>query len=199
MNFETFVNRKIKGTLTRLFGIQFNYTSETSKVRKWVLPFCEGKGCDIGFGGDKIKKIDCHGIDYPQPYAHAGKDKVDIPCDVINDEIPVADNTYDYVYSSHLIEDVPNTAMVLRKFIRILKSGGNLILVFPDQPKYEAICKRIGQPMNPYHVHADMGYDFMLQQLNSLSDIKYKVLFSSNCEIDYNVVMVLQIQKIMHS
>ena len=130
MNFETFVNRKIKGTLTRLFGIQFNYTSETSKVRKWVLPYCEGKGCDIGFGGDKIKKTDCDGIDYPQPYAHAGKDKVDIPCDVINDEIPVADNTYDYVYSSHLIEDVPNTAMVLRKFIRILKSGGNLILVF---------------------------------------------------------------------
>ncbi|WP_298298083.1 methyltransferase domain-containing protein [Hydrotalea sp.] len=196
MNFETFVNRKIKGTLTRWFGIQFQYPSETAKVRQWILPYCVGKGCDIGFGGDKVKKTDCDGIDYPQPYAHAGKDKVDIPCDVINDEIPVADHTYDYVYSSHLIEDVPDTVQVLRKFIRILKNGGTLILVFPNQEKYEVICNRIGQPLNPYHVHKDMSFDFMMQQLNSIPNIQPTLLFSSNCEIDYNVVMVLQIQKL---
>ncbi|RWZ90731.1 MAG: hypothetical protein EO766_00795 [Hydrotalea sp. AMD] len=56
MNFQTFVNRKIKGTLSRWFGIQFQYPSETAKVRNWVLPYCVGKGCDIGFGGDKVKK-----------------------------------------------------------------------------------------------------------------------------------------------
>lgn len=196
MNFEIFINRKIKGTLTKWFGIQFQHPSETAKVRKWVLPYCIGKGCDIGFGGDKVKKIDCDGIDYPQPYAHAGKDKVDIPCDVISGDIPVPDNTYDYVYSSHLIEDVPDTAQVLQKFIRILKSGGNLILVFPNQEKYEAICNKIGQPLNPYHVHKEMGLEFMQQQLKRIPNIQSKLLFSSNCEIDYNVVMVLQIKKI---
>ena len=55
MNFESFVNRKIKGTLNKWFGIEFTYRSETSKVRKIVLPYCIGKGCDIGFGGDKVK------------------------------------------------------------------------------------------------------------------------------------------------
>jgi SAM-dependent methyltransferase len=187
--------RKIKGTLSRWFGIRFQHPSETSKVRKWVLPYCIGKGCDIGFGGDKVLKSNCDGIDFPQPYAYAGKDKVDIACDVIKDSIPVPDNTYDYVYTSHLIEDFADTSDALNKFIRILKNGGNLILVFPDQPAYEIYCKDIGIEMNPYHVHADMGYVYMKKQLDLLEGIRYQELFASNCDIDYNVVMVLKINK----
>jgi ubiquinone/menaquinone biosynthesis C-methylase UbiE len=99
------------------------------------------------------------------------------------------------VYTSHLIEDFTDTGDALRKFIRILKSGGNLILVFPDQPKYEVYCKEMGIPMNPYHIHANMGYDLMLQRMNELSGISYEILFSSNCEIDYNVVIVLKVTK----
>ena len=189
------LERKIKGTLSRWFGIRFQSASETAKVRNWVLPYCIGKGCDVGFGGDKIMKTDCDGIDFLQPYTFTGKDKVDIGCDVINNEIPVPDNTYDYVYTSHLIEDFVDTNDALRKFIRILKNGGNLILVFPDQPKYEVFCKSINIPMNPYHVHPDMGYDYMLARLNEISGISYEMILSSNCEIDYNVVMVLKVTK----
>lgn len=188
-------DRKIKGTLSRWLGIRFRHPSETSKVRHLVLPYCKGKGCDVGFGGDKVMKTNCDGIDYPQPYAYAGNDKVDIACDVIKEEIPVADDTYDYVYTSHLIEDFADTADALRKFIRILRSGGYLMLVFPDQPKYETYCREINLPMNPYHVHADMGYDYMKRQLDTLKGIRYREVFISNCAIDYNVVMVLQIEK----
>lgn len=49
--------------------------------------------------------------------------------------------------------------------------------------------------MNPYHVHADMGYNYMLQCLNELGNIRYEIIFSNNCEIDYNVVMVLKVFK----
>lgn len=188
-------DRKIKGTLSRWFGIKFKHPSETSKVRSMVLPYCKGKGCDVGFGGDKVVKIDCDGIDYPQPYAYAGNDKVDIACDVIKEEIPVPDNTYDYVYTSHLIEDFADTSDALKKLIRILRPNGYLILVFPDQPQYEKYCKEINLPMNPYHVHADMGYEYMKRQLDALTGIHYKEVFSSNCAIDYNVVMVIQLQK----
>src|ERR1700737_3186395 len=165
MGLQLILEKKIKGTLSRWFGIRFQYPSETAKVRHWVLPYCTGKGCDIGFGGDKIVKVNCDGIDFTQPYTYTGKDKVDIGCDVINNEIPIADNTYDYVYTSHLIEDFVDTKDALQKFIRILKNGGNLVLVFPDQPVYEAYCKNLGIPMNPYHIHADMGYDYMLKRL----------------------------------
>lgn len=195
MGLQLTLERKIKGTLGRWFGIKFKGPSETSKVRHWALPYCTGKGCDVDFGGDKIMKVNCDGIDFAQPYTYTGKDKVDIACDVINNEIPVPDNTYDYVYTSHLIEDFVDTKDALKKFIRILKNGGNLILVFPDQPKYEVYCKEMSVPMNPYHIHADMGYELMLARMNEIPGISYEILYSNNCEIDYNVVMVLKITK----
>jgi ubiquinone/menaquinone biosynthesis C-methylase UbiE len=182
--------------LKKLFGKKKKpYTSETSKVRHLVIDYCIGKGCDIGFGGDKIMKVDCDGIDYAKPYAYTGEDKVDIACDLFKEKIPVADNTYDYVYSSHLIEDFPDTKTVLEDFIRILKSGGNLILVFPDQPVYAAHCIKTGQPINPHHVHADMGLKYMTDRLNEIKGIRVEHLFSSDCEIDYNVVMVCRVIK----
>lgn len=195
MTIESFITRKIKGPISRIFNIQFRSKSETSKVRYLVANYCIGKGCDIGFGGDKIMKVDCDGIDFPQPYTNTGKDKVDIGCDVINNDIPVPDNTYDYVYTSHLIEDFTDTSDALKKFIRILKNDGTLILVFPDQPKYEAYCNKKNLPMNPYHIHKDMGFEFMKRKLSELQNISYQVIYSSDCEIDYNVIMVVRIIK----
>lgn len=188
------LERLINKIKTKL-GIPIIYPSETSKVRHLVISYCEGLGCDIGFGGDKIKKENCIGIDYSQPYANTGKDQVDIACDVMNEKIPVADNTYDYVYSSHLIEDFIDTNKGLLEFIRILKSGGNLILVFPDQIKYEKHCLQSGQPLNTHHVHKNMGNEFMLNCLKKIQGISYEILFISNCDIDYNVVQILKIQK----
>jgi ubiquinone/menaquinone biosynthesis C-methylase UbiE len=177
----------------RKLGLKIIYRSETSKVRHMVLEFCNGNGCDIGFGGDKIKKENCIGIDYAQPYANTGKDQVDISCDVMNESIPVENGTFDYVYSSHLIEDFLNTKDALNEFIRILKDGGNLILVFPDQKKYEEVCKKTGQALNMCHVHKTMGLSFMLEVLQQMDSIPFNILHSSNCEIDYNVILVLTI------
>jgi ubiquinone/menaquinone biosynthesis C-methylase UbiE len=183
--------RKIK----RKLGIKEIYSSETSKVRHLVINYCQGQGCDIGFGGDKIKKEDCKGIDYAQPYAYTGKDKVDIACDVMNEKIPVNDNTFDYVYTSHLIEDFTDTKQALEEFIRILKPEGTLILVFPDQKLYEEVCYKTGQSLNIHHIHKDMGLAFMYTRLQEIPYITYDNLFISNCEIDYNVVMVLKVHK----
>lgn len=182
--------RKVRNKL----GFTTLYPSETSKVRHLVQPYCVGYGCDIGFGGDKLKP-DSVGIDLPTPYAHTGNDTVEIACDVIKDEIPVPDNTFDYAYTSHLIEDFEETKSGLTKFIRIVKDGGNLILVFPDQKAYEAHCKRTGQPLNLYHKHADMGLSYMIDELKKIKNISFDILFVSDREIDYNVVLVLKIRK----
>jgi ubiquinone/menaquinone biosynthesis C-methylase UbiE len=186
--------RRTLRKIRRKLGIPENQRSETSKVRHLVIEYCKGYGCDIGFGGDKISKENCIGIDYASPYTNTGKDKVDIACDVINERIPVGDNTFDYVYTSHLIEDFKDTRKGLEEFIRILKPGGSLILVFPDQPVYEKYCRRNGQPLNLYHVHKEMGLEFMLRKLNSIENLRYDLLFQSNCKIDYNVIMVVSVK-----
>jgi SAM-dependent methyltransferase len=186
---------RLRYWIKKKLGIVKPYPSATSKVRHLVIEYCKGKGCDVGFGGDKIKKDQCDGIDYEHPYAYTGKEQVDIPCIVGKEPIPVADNSYDYVYSSHLIEDFENTTAVLADFVRILKPGGNLVLVFPDQPLYEEYCIKYNLPINLSHVHKNMGMSYMMEQLNLLKNISCQVLFTSDCEIEYNVIIVARVQK----
>jgi len=188
------IKRNFKKLLRKL-GYKEITQSETSKVRHLVQKYCVGYGCDIGFGGDKIMKLNCDGIDYAKPYTKTGVDKVDIACDLFKERIPVNNNTYDYVYSSHLIEDFPDTIKILKDFIRILKNDGILILVFPDQIKYAKHCEETKQPLNIHHVHPNMGLKFMYSKLNEIENVNYSTIFESNCEIDYNVIMVLKIKK----
>jgi len=188
----------IKRKAIKFFGIKIPHPSETSKVRELVLPYCNGFGCDVGFGGDKIKKENCLGIDFPKPYGYTGTEKVDIGCDLSKESIPVADNHFDYVYSSHLIEDFEDTNRILKDFIRITKSGGNIILVFPDQVVYEKHCKETGQLVNVNHVHKTMGLEYMKNCLTTVQremNFTMEILFSVDCEIDYNVVIVVRIEK----
>ena len=187
--------KKINRRITKILGIKELYKSETSKVRDRVILYCNGNGCDVGFGGDKIMKTNCIGIDLKSPYAYTGQDKVDIICDVMKEQIPILDNTYDYVYTSHLIEDFVDTKKALEEFIRILKTNGNLILVFPDQVHYEAHCIKTNQTINTHHVHKNMGLLFMHEQLNKINNIKFDILYESDCEIDYNVIIVAKVSK----
>ena len=171
------------------------YESETSKVRHLVLPFIHQKHkvADVGFGGDKIIPT-AVGIDLPTPYAVTGRDQVDIPCD-IRQGIPIADNTFDNTYTSHLIEDFPDTASILRELIRITKNRGLLILVFPDQQIYEQHCLKHDQPLNLYHAYKNFGLIFLNNVLKAIDEISFKPLYISDCEIDYNVIMVIRIKK----
>lgn len=186
---------KILNWLKRKLGFPIMHRSETSKVRHLVMTWCIGKGCDVGFGGDKVVKENCDGIDFANPYTYTGKDKVDIPCTIGKENIPVADSSYDYLYSSHLIEDFEDTLLVLRDFVRVIKNNGILILVFPDQPKYEAHCRETKQPLNLHHVHSDMGLNYMLAEMELIKEVKFEILFTSNCEIDYNVILVAKVLK----
>lgn len=192
--------QRLIGKIKSLLGLRTRYLSETSKVRHLVLKYCRGFGCDIGFGGDKIKATACVGIDLARPYAYTGKDKVDLVCDLRKEKIPMPESIYDYVYSSHLIEDFVDTKAILLEFIRVLKPGGNLILVFPNQVVYEKYCKANNQPINKSHVHHDMSLSFMRRIIYEIFECKNdgfdcEELYKSNCEIDYNVIMVLKIYK----
>lgn len=66
----------------------------------------------------------------------------------IQEELPVAADTYDMVIARHLIEHLVDPIKVLRDWRRVIKPGGKLILAVPDQGKRHTI------PMNYQHVHA---------------------------------------------
>lgn len=128
--------------------------TETSKCRNRMLMHCQGKGLDLGHGGDKICK-DAIGVD------HFKQSPQDIVSDV-RDLSAIPDKSVDYVYSSHCLEDLEDTEGALREWLRPLKTGGHLILYLPHKDYYP----NVGTPeANPGH-----KYDFREKDIIDLLD-----------------------------
>lgn len=128
--------------------------TETSKCRNRMLRHCQGKGLDLGHGGDKICK-DAIGVD------HFKQSPQDIVSDV-RDLSAIPDKSVDYVYSSHCLEDLENPEGALREWLRPLKTGGHLILYLPHKDYYP----NVGTPeANPGH-----KYDFREKDIIDLLD-----------------------------
>jgi SAM-dependent methyltransferase len=133
------------------------YTSETSRCRARLAPYCEGYGLDLGFGGDPITPSAIR-VDLPTPYAYTGDHPVQLGGKA-EDLHWFRDGALDYVYSSHLLEDYVDTEAVLREWLRVLRPGGRLIIFCPDEQVYRRHCAETGQPYNPHHVHADFSLE----------------------------------------
>jgi predicted SAM-dependent methyltransferase len=101
-------------------------------------------------------------MDMLQPYTTVGKDVQHLFGDAR--VLPFKDQTLDYVYSSHLIEDfaVEEVEAVLREWIRVIRVGGYLLLAFPNIEKYNAFCVSRGQGTNQAHRNMDLNINWMV-------------------------------------
>lgn len=138
--------------------------SETQKIREIAMPYCIGNGIDLGYGGDKIIdsaiSLDMYGDpNYRGDASH----------------LPFKDRSFDYVYSSHLLEDFENTTEIITEWIRVLKIDGYLILYLPNQELYEKYCLEHNQPTNPNH-KVKMSYDYLNTKISELSLIQMELI-----------------------
>lgn len=122
--------------------------SETSKHRALTAQYCEGNGIDIGSGGDPVV-AQAVSIDLPDPYSEQGN-VIHWRGDAL--DLPFKDRVCDFVYSSHLLEDFFDWWAPLREWVRVLKSGGHLVILIPDRERWAAALER-GQPPNCSHKH----------------------------------------------
>jgi predicted SAM-dependent methyltransferase len=178
---------KIFRKLLVIFG--HSYKSETSKYRNNLQKFCKGCGLDIGFGGDPISPAAIT-LDLSRGrMAYCGDSPMNLDGDASN-LFWFSDNVLDYVYSSHCLEDFENTKDMIIEWTRVLKIGGNLVLLLPDQKRYENHCKMIGAKPNPAHKIKNFG---LLYLKNILSDINYlKVLYERDFKNNYNFLIVIK-------
>lgn len=117
--------------------------SETEKIRDVVLPFCQGRGIDIGCRHDKITptaigvdSFDTKGVDF---VIDASK------------RLPFNDKEMDYVYSSHCLGHIEDTETTLQEWLRVLKVGGHISLYLPHRDLYTV--------PNPEHLHNFVNSD----------------------------------------
>ncbi len=122
---------------------------EVVKIRWEVLPYTQGEGLDIGCGQWKLWHSSV-GIDQSGRAAN------------INGNVErlklVASESVDYVFSSHCLEDLEDTAAVLAEWWRVVKVGGNLVLYLPHAEHYPNIGHKHG---NPAHKHDFMPEDIV--------------------------------------
>ena len=121
------VKRIIRKVKYRFF-IQTPLRLETSKAKgrrireRFFEKYCQGKGIDIGYGGDLLSE-NCQGWDIENGDAQYLKG--------------IKDRTFDFVYSSHLLEHMADPSGALKNWWRVLKEGGYLILYLPHRDLYE--------------------------------------------------------------
>lgn len=145
--------------------------SETAKCRERLAPFCSGFGIDLGYGGDPIVPWAIT-FDLPRPYAHEGEAPQNLAGDARDLSIFV-DNVFDFVFSSHLLEDFVETEAVLREWARVLKPGGNLVLYCPDERRYRKVCEQTGQAYNEAHKLADFGLAHVRRAVANISTLYF--------------------------
>ena len=111
----------------RLFSrpVMIKETSKAKERRKaegFFERYFAGRGVDVGYGGDLVTP-NCRGWDVEDGDAHelAG----------------IGDTTFDFVYSSHILEHLENPARALQNWWRVLKPGGYLILYVPERDLFE--------------------------------------------------------------
>jgi len=104
--------------------------------------YCQGNGLDLGCGYQKIGA--CVGID-SIPWGNkcnvAGNlSQADWCFDIMN--LPLKDETMDFVFASHVLEHLAEPQAFINESLRVLKSGGYLVMLIPDIDHCIAPLKR---------------------------------------------------------
>jgi SAM-dependent methyltransferase len=96
-----------------------------------VERFCRGLGIDWGCGSNRFAPTVLSVDNYPHKEA-------DIVIDISHDKLPFVDNVFDFVFSSHAIEDVEPqySQKVFDELGRVIKVGGYMALLIPDMERH---------------------------------------------------------------
>lgn len=119
-----------------------NVKGETDHCRDRLMKYCQGQGIDLGCGSTRIR-TDTIGIDLYNPQADMKADARDL------NDFP--DDHFDYVYSSHLLEEIENTEATLKEWLRILKKGGYLVLYQADEELYYSFDDPLCNKAHKHH------------------------------------------------
>lgn len=170
-----------------------SYHSETERYREITVPYCVGNGVDVGSGGVPVVpwaiQIELPEVEYA--WYHSGDARTQ-PASCFRghaDDLPFKDNTMDFVFSSHLLEDFADWKPCLREWTRVLKQGGKLIILMPDKELWAAELKR-GRIPNCSHRHEPvvgelsryarlMKWKVLRDELTALVPEDYSIIFAA--------------------
>jgi len=151
--------------------------NETSKLLRIWSPkekaLLGGAGIDIGCGPDpitpQVRRFDLEDGDANQITRHVSE-------------------RFDFVFSSHCLEHMENPREALHQWWELVKPGGHLIVIVPDEDLYE-------QGVFPSRFNQDHKFTFTIAKAQSWSPVSINVMDLAQSLPDGKVVsLVLQDQ-----
>ncbi|MFN8701071.1 MAG: tetratricopeptide repeat protein [Rhodospirillales bacterium] len=143
---------------------------ETSKsiVRRladmrYAMRFFVGQGIDIGAGSDPIS---LYAEQFPRM---TGLRVWDMPDGDAQKLATIADASLDFVHSSHCLEHMVDPMAALQRWFDVLKPGGHMVLLFPDEDMYE-------QGIWPSNKNNDHKWTFAIYKKRSWSPKSLNVI-----------------------
>lgn len=125
----------------RNVGTESRKTYEKKILDGFFDKYMSGKGLDIGYAGYTSGTM-------PILESAIGVDTSYLGYDGVT--LPFADNSQDYVYSSHCLEHIKHHRATICEWYRVTKPGGFIVTVVPHRDLYE---KKLEKPSrwNPDH------------------------------------------------
>jgi SAM-dependent methyltransferase len=134
--------------------------------------YMSGQGLDIGFRGHSNASAvvpNAIGVDIGYDGAH----------------LPFDDGSFDFVHSSHCLEDMESSQQAIRDWFRVLKTGGHLICSVPHQYLYER-KKKLPSNWNPSHKHFYTPGKLATEFENALEINEYRIRSLRDKDAGYN-------------
>lgn len=166
--------------------------SETALARPLVQQFLSERPIlDIGFGGAACHP-DALTMDMPVGYCPSLEGHKQFFKGDCRDLSFLCDGVIGTLFSSHLLEDFyfGDMEKIIAEFRRVLKVGGTLITVCPDQQVYAAHCARTGQPYNENHREPQMSLSTFTEVVNRTGE--WETLLEIPLVNTYSFILVLK-------
>jgi SAM-dependent methyltransferase len=130
---------------------------------RFATRYFVGQGIDIGCGPDPVSQYQ---EQFPLMRGCRSWDMPDGDAQLL---ASVADETFDFVHSSHCLEHMRDPREALQHWLRVLKPGGHLIVTIPDEDLYE-------QGLFPSTNNSDHKWTFTMTKQQSWSSRSLNVL-----------------------
>ncbi|MCE9648093.1 MAG: class I SAM-dependent methyltransferase [Parvibaculum sp.] len=148
------------------------------KDSRYATRYLVGQGIDIGAGRDSIGQ---YAEFFPLMKSCKPWDLPDGDAQLME---TVADHTFDFIHSAHCLEHMRDAHQALENWLRILKPGGHLVCIVPDEDLYE-------QGVFPSTFNPDHKHTFTIHKKKSWSPVSINVT-----EMLANVKHKIEIRKI---
>lgn len=176
---------------------------ETAKYLALTVPYLVGNGVDLGSGGWPVVPWAIQIEQTEEKFkAYTSGRRVPSTVEWLGDicALPFKDETLDWVYSSHLIEDFCREAKpeapeqitwprLFAEWKRVLKPGGLIVLLVPDCALWAAAIER-GQIPNCSHYAPEPSFGDLTKHLTAAGFVMIEERFTNVRPLDFSILGV---------